>query len=328
MPSGITHILLTKEMLNAARARKWKKVLAASSDFLQLGAVAPDLPYSDAVQSPLSGKEEHKLADRFHYERTSDIPLKAFGMLRDWKHQGCDKQSVRDAFAFFVGYASHIVADGIVHPFVRDKVGDYAENAKEHRILEMKIDVLFYRRFIDPSGVKMANFNRSNLHDELSNLSLDRHPDLIRVMTLFTKLIQNVYGVRCEPLKFVEWTQTFHKLLDVAEGDHWHLYRSLAPIESFFYSDIEDIISKQDEILTLGTPKDRPENFLKKDRVDFFDDLVPRFHKMILPIVDRAYFCVFEGGEDLTFEDIPCIDLDTGRLVAENQLERIPQLWT
>ena len=243
-------------------------------------------------------------------------------------HEGRDEQSVRDAFAFFVGYASHIVADGIVHPFVRDKVGDYAENAKEHRILEMKIDVLFYRRFIDPSGVKMANFNRSNLHDELSNLSLDRHPDLIRVMTLFTKLIQNVYGVRCEPLKFVEWTQTFHKLLDVAEGDHWHLYRSLAPIESFFYSDIEDIISKQDEILTLGTPKDRPENFLKKDRVDFFDDLVPRFHKMILPIVDRAYFCVFEGGKELTFEDIPCIDLDTGRLVAENQLERIPTLWT
>lgn len=327
MPSGITHILLTKEMLSAARARKWKKFLAASSDFLQLGAVAPDLPYSDAVQSPLPGKDEHKLADRFHYERTSDVPLKAFGMLREWKHEEHDEQSVRDAFAFFVGYASHIVADGIVHPFVRDKVGDYAENAEAHRVLEMKIDVLFYRRFFEPSGVKMANFNRSNLHDELSNLSLDRHPDLTHIMTLFTALIQEVYGVTCDPMKFVEWTQTFHTLLDVAEGEHWHIYRSIAPIQSFFYPDIDEIVTSESEILTLRIPKDRPDNFLKKDRVDFFDDLVPQFLRRMLPIVDRAYSCVFGGGKELTFEDIPCIDLDTGRLVAENRLEMIPQLW-
>jgi hypothetical protein len=147
-------------------------------------------------------------------------------------------------------------------------------------------------------------------------------------MALFTTLIQEVYGITCDPMKFVEWTQTFHKLLDVAEGEHWHIYRSLAPIQSFFYSDIDDIIANESEILTLGVPKDRLENFLKKGQVDFFGDLVPHFLDRILPIVDRAYSCVFGRGKDLTFEDIPCIDLDTGRLVAENRLEMTPQLWT
>ncbi len=30
-------------------------------------------------------------------------------------------------FTFFLGYISHVLADGIIHPFVRDKVGEYSE---------------------------------------------------------------------------------------------------------------------------------------------------------------------------------------------------------
>ncbi|MAF79233.1 MAG: hypothetical protein CME60_13810, partial [Halobacteriovoraceae bacterium] len=52
-----------------------------------------------------------------------------------------------EAFSFFLGFASHVVADGVIHPFVRDKVGDYDNNATEHRLLEMRLDVILLNEF-------------------------------------------------------------------------------------------------------------------------------------------------------------------------------------
>ena len=72
------------------------------------------------------------------------------------------KKQIRYAFCFFVGYIAHIVADGIIHPFIRDMVGDYHEHQEEHRVLEMKLDVLLYDYLTESSGSAL-NLNNTNL---------------------------------------------------------------------------------------------------------------------------------------------------------------------
>jgi len=46
MPSGITHIFLTKKIQDELPDGLLKDILAYGSDFLTVGAVAPDLPYA------------------------------------------------------------------------------------------------------------------------------------------------------------------------------------------------------------------------------------------------------------------------------------------
>lgn len=70
MPSGITHILLMKNLQSELPDGKLKKVLQSGRDFLQVGAVGPDLPYASIADGDLFFSNENQLADKFHYEKT------------------------------------------------------------------------------------------------------------------------------------------------------------------------------------------------------------------------------------------------------------------
>ena len=139
MPSGYTHMLLTRTFKEEAGLTDHDIgfLLDAQIKYFQLGALGPDLPYSQELT--LVNRSAAQIADKFHYEKTNLIPVRAFNRIKNM----ADGDKKDQAFAFFMGYASHIVADGIIHPFVRDKVGDYAENKTAHRTLEMRLDVIF-----------------------------------------------------------------------------------------------------------------------------------------------------------------------------------------
>jgi len=53
MASGITHILLMKNMQSLLPDGKLKKLLQSGRDFLQVGAVGPDLPYASIADDDL-----------------------------------------------------------------------------------------------------------------------------------------------------------------------------------------------------------------------------------------------------------------------------------
>jgi hypothetical protein len=328
MPSGITHILLVKELLNRRLSGPAREVLSANIDFLQVGAVAPDLPYTAGIMSLFEREDKKSLADRFHYERTNAVPLMALSVLRSWRKLNKDAATVDRAFAFFMGYVSHIVADGIIHPFVRDKVGDYLPNKDAHRVLEMQLDVLFYNRFMARAGVTLAEFNRSNLHDELTNLGKRASKEVLPVMKLLTDAIREVYQVDCSPGDFLKWVKGLHQLVSLAEGSHAEIYKTIGFIESYLFPDYSVLKDHAEDILTLTQPKDRTQNFLGKDRVHFFEDIVPRFFSKLIPLIEEGYNNVFAGKPAFSEASIPSIDLDTGRLVANPSLVNTPTLWT
>ena len=145
MPSGMTHILLVKNLQNVLPEGNPKFTLAAGRDFLSVGAVESDLPYASIADGDLFFSDQSDLADKFHYQKTNQIGLQAMRELRQEKNN-LSATELRYAFTFFLGYISHISADGIMHPFVRDKVGDYKDNKTAHRVLEMRLVSLPLKR--------------------------------------------------------------------------------------------------------------------------------------------------------------------------------------
>lgn len=328
MPSGITHIFLTKRLQDELPDGKLKNILAAYSDFLIVGAVGPDLPYASIVDNDFFFSNQNAMADNFHYRKTNQIPLKAFAQLKEMYQKIKDNRPDKikedlhqKMFAFFMGYTSHIFADGIIHPYVRDKVGDYAQNQSAHRSLEIQIDVLLVEEFTKKSGMPLE-LNYTNAHDELQNF--ETYPEAANTMQLFQKLINEVYGENYSIKTMMGWITGLHRLFAIAEGKHPKIYRELEK-NTFLFKNRRDI--KPDLVLTLTTPKDRSINFLKTPKVSFFNNCVPQYYKKYIAFAQKCFSFVYENGPALTETDIPPIDLDTGRLADKNDLNLIPELW-
>jgi len=327
MPSGITHILLMKELINQLPDGDLKMVLSAGKDFLQVGALGPDLPYASIADSDFIFSSQSDMADKFHYIKTNEIPLKAFKEIQRLKTNYSPLQLAFN-FSFFLGYLAHVVADGIMHPYIRDKVGDYAENQTEHRILEMKLDVLLYYKLTESSNYPIE-LNYSNLHDELKNFNYKTYPEINQILTLFSNLIKNVYLETYTADKILDWVTGLHRMFDLAEGRHWFIYDNIPFINDFLFKDYTDIIANRNELVNLTTPKDRNSNFLKTDQINFFDDVLPKFFSVFIPIAQNVYQYVYLDGQEITDHLIKGIDLDTGRsLTANNNLDLIPSFWS
>jgi len=325
MASGITHILLMKNLQSILPNGKLKKLLQSGRDFLQVGAVGPDLPYASIADDDLFFSTQSELADKFHYEKTNVLILKAFKDIKE-NSDLLSKREKRFMFSFFLGYASHIIADGIIHPFIRDKVGNYQENQTAHRVLEMKLDVLLFHHLTKNTNAPI-NLNYSNIHDELINFNNDFYPEVKKVLQLFSKLISEVYQLNYGTSLINSWVNGLHRMFGVAEGKHPKIYRII--INDFLFSDYDDLREKYKDILILEKPKDRDFNFLRRNQIHFFDDCLPQFYNIFIPLANKCYNYIYNNQGEITDSDIPPIDLDTGRdLAFNNNLDLTPTLWS
>lgn len=320
MASGLTHILLTKKLQDKLKNGKLKDILAFGADSFQVGAVAPDLPYASIADNDFFLKNESPLADKFHYEKTNQIPLQSLKKLK--LLNGQIKEEIHyQMFSFFLGYISHVLADGIIHPFVRDKVGEYFENQAEHRCLEMQLDVLLFEELTKGSGFA-AELNYTNLHNELKNFSSTEGAK--EIITVFSELIAAIYNEHYSAEKILGWINGIHRMFGIAEGDHPRIYRVLKT-NSFTYRNRTDI--DREKATLLKRPKDRELNFLKVAQIDFFKDCIPQYYSRFAIIAQKAFEYVYENGKELDETDIPMINLDTGRLISADKLELTPEFW-
>ncbi len=325
MASGITHILLMKNLQSILPNGDLKKILQSGRDFLQVGAVGPDLPYASIADGDLFFSTQSELADKFHNENTNVLILRAFQDIKNNSAPLSDKEK-RFMFSFFLGFTAHIIADGIINPFIRDKVGNYHENQTAHRVLEMQLDVLLFHHLTKNTNAPI-NLNYSNIHDELINFDRSFYREVDIVLDVFSKLIKEVYGIVCSPNEINGWVNGLHRMFSIAEGDHPKIYRVVGFINNFLFSNYEDLLEKHKEILTLTTPKDRDYNFLRKPQIHFFDDCLPKFYEVFIPLANKCYDYIYKDKEALTELDIPPIDLYTGRMPTENSLDVTPLYW-
>lgn len=308
MPSGLTHILLSRTLNQNSPFKNDDLVdlLDAKNKVFQLGALAPDLAYSQ--QTPLDDlmSDEDEFADLFHYERTNQIPLKAFDKIKALP-EGNTKDIL---FCFFLGYVSHLVADGIIHPFVRDKVGNYEDNSNEHRALEMRLDAIFLDHITNKYGTSV-DVNVAGLQDQIGDV---KSAELGVISKVFSELILDVYGRNLDPEEIVDWVSDLKGIFNTAANKNNCYYAYIPGMKTYLYNDTKKVLKnkEQDLLLKVGEAKGRTQNFLGKD-VHFLNDCVPQFYRYFGEIALQAYMFCYQNGPAISASMLDAINLDTGR---------------
>jgi hypothetical protein len=301
MPSGFSHIILARtldenneDVLNSDLVM----YLSAGLNYFQVGALGPDLPYS---QQPNLLNSEQKIADKYHLHDSTQIVSKAMDEIKNEKNE-----EVQDKlFCFFLGFMSHIVADGIIHPFVRDKVGNYKGNEKEHRILEMKLDSLLFHE------VTRDDLNCSEAEDGISNI-LEEGID--EVSSMLSRLTNEAYNTSITSADIRQWIQWMEGIFSVAAKNGDNFYANFPGLKNYLFPPFKKLLPEREELALLSNNKvnGRSESFLARD-VHFFNDCLPKYFEVFGKISLRLFNYVYNNGPR---PDLIPINLDTGRCLT------------
>jgi hypothetical protein len=120
--------------------------------FCELGAVSPDYPYL-----VLHDEGAAKWADTMHWTRVGEVLKAGVAAVGAMDGEGRNK-----AFAWLLGYASHVATDVTIHPMVNLKVGPYAQNKTAHRRCEMNQDAHIWQR-MNLGNVGLSEHLRSGM---------------------------------------------------------------------------------------------------------------------------------------------------------------------
>lgn len=332
MPSGISHMLLSRN-LPIADDSSYRYKQLYNTRYFQIGSIAPDLPYG-AIADNNFLENENKFANLFHFTEVNQsidqapnrLPLLGLNQVKNLLKQGSNKRACDALFWFLAGYASHVIADGICHPFVMDKVGRYeGQNKTEHRALEMGIDVLLFKHFTAGSGhaIEASYAGMDSLIVSFNELS---HTNLI--LEHFSDLIEEVYGLPVAITEIKEWVNGISRLFSLATGKWPDWFRQLDATTPFVFKEISDLEGHETDYLVLGKPKNWENNFLNTVEIQLINDCLPHFNKLMKLYLHKAYAFVYESGPELVVDDLPAFSLDTGRSVnAPNTIEITPILW-
>ncbi len=141
MAGTYAHLALVNQVIDSGLQDFSQESVGALNTYrayCELGAVSPDYPYLTFANS------YSKLwADGMHYHNTVTVIREGIEQVKKMG-PGDDKTK---SISWLMGYASHVIADCIIHPVVNliIKAREYAGHEKEHRIVEMHQDAYIFQ---------------------------------------------------------------------------------------------------------------------------------------------------------------------------------------
>lgn len=214
MSGGYSHITLAQLAIEEGRNRRpgllhddAKRALGYWKKFCIVGAVSPDYPYLDVLDSGSAA-----WADAMHKSRAVDLLRLGVGRIRAM----ADDNTRQKCLAWLLGFASHVATDGTIHPVVNLKVGPYEENKTAHRRCEMSQDVYAHARL----NMGALEFNRqiSTNVDDSSDVD-DRNRMDPDVANLWQDLLVNTYANSgLKPPKLHDWHKAMRAMMKLGES--------------------------------------------------------------------------------------------------------------
>jgi hypothetical protein len=216
MSGGYTHITLAQLAIEEVRSRREgllhddaKRALGYWKKFCIVGAVAPDYPYLDILNS-----DSCAWADVMHKGRAVELLRAGAAKVRVMT----DSDVRRKCMAWLFGFAAHVATDGTIHPVVNLKVGPYEQNKAAHRSCEMSQDVYAHKRL----NLGALEFNRqisANIYDTADVSDPDRmDPD---VAGLWRDLLLGVYAdaaTHLSPPDLHGWYGAMRRMMRLGES--------------------------------------------------------------------------------------------------------------
>lgn len=332
MPSGISHMLFSY-YLPFDEDSPYRNKIKANTRYFQIGSIAPDLPYAGIIDDSFF-ESENDLANLFHFTSPDQdttlspnkIPLLGLTHLKNEIRPQVNKRECDALFWFLVGYASHVIADGVCHPFVMDKVGRYeGQNKTSHRVLEMGIDVLVFEHFTSESGhaVEASYAGRDSFIRGFNEMKYAPF-----AVIHFAEFINSIYAYEVPPEKIHGWISGMSRLFCLSTGKWPDWIRQIENTVPFIFREIEDVEGNRDDYLVLEKPEFWERNFLGVQRIHFLDDCLPRYNHLMKSFLDKAYDFVYGNGPQINENDLPAFSLDTGRSVNDpDNILLTPVLW-
>ena len=255
MPGGYVHITLAQQAIEQAIYHRpgllsddvrfalgyWKK-------FCIVGAVSPDYPYLD-----LTSGDSTTWADDMHKGRSADFVRTAIDLIKAMP-AGIAREKCT---AWLFGFASHMAADGTIHPVVNIKVGGpYEQHKTEHRRCEMSQDVHAYGR-LNLGPIDYTNQICINISD-CSNTANHNQLDA-DVAQMWQTALMRVYTGRPAP-RIHDWHYAMRTVLTmaVASGNLLSPFmRHLAANSAVVYPAVPD----PQYILGLSVPTGAPMDY-------------------------------------------------------------------
>jgi len=216
MSGGYTHITLAQLAIEKARNRREgllhsdaKRALGNWKKFCIVGAVAPDYPYLDVLDSNSSA-----WADAMHKGHAVALLRNGVAKIRNIT----DDNVRQKCMAWLFGFAAHVATDGTIHPVVNLKVGVYEQHKTEHRRCEMSQDVYAHGRL----NMGALEFNRqiSTNVDDSSDMNDDDRMDP-DVALLWQELLTGVYSGLDSNLKAPkvhDWHRAMRRMMKLGES--------------------------------------------------------------------------------------------------------------
>ncbi len=308
MPGAYTHLTHARELVGGNSLENMNLPAAAKAalrgypEFCRMGAISPDFPYLK-----LFGKSEdaEHWANAMHHK---------YGTLtrNNILHVGVDyiKKLIGDeqgkCLSWFLGYASHIVADVTCHPVTNLLVGDYeADNKKAHRESEMHQDVYIYNKRDD------GDVHNSEVIKNVVGLCTDSDNNFdSEIEKFWTHLLTKSFPQLAD--KFVidipGWHRAFQffiskfaEELSILPSRH---IRDFFSEEGIMYPRLDEI-DLEKYINKLRTPKNRTKNY------DQIFDLAHTKIKKVWTLLSRGIFL----DDDAYKEKVGIWNLDTGQEV-------------
>ncbi|MDR0934616.1 MAG: zinc dependent phospholipase C family protein [Burkholderiaceae bacterium] len=184
-----------------------KAALLRNTCFCDLGAVSPDYPYLDILHSSASA-----WADLMHYDKTGQMIKTGVEIVRGLKSNEQSK-----AFAWLLGYTSHVITDVTIHPIVELKVGPYAENKMRHRECEMNQDAHIFPKELNVGPVGLSEYLDSGIRQ--CSVPGKRHKLDPVISGIWREMLKT-----CYPSQFQKnvpdidgWHKAFIETVDLAE---------------------------------------------------------------------------------------------------------------
>lgn len=331
MPSGISHMLLSRHLDVAGGPLEY--VLPANIPYFQFGSIAPDLPYGSIADDHFLDSDA-PLANLFHFTEEGQDPAKAPNQIpvlgperiKEIVRTNPDGRESSALFWFLAGYTSHVIADGVFHPYVMDKVGPYeGSNKADHRALEMGIDVLLCKHFTEGSGVSLE---ASYLGMDTTIKGFNELPYADSIRRHFAGLISEVYGESVSLDEIRGWVTGLSRLICQSTGQWPAWFRRLPGTAPYVFREMGDLVGREEEYLVLRKPKYWDENFRRVPEVHLFKDCLPRFNLLMKAFLEKAYAFAYNPGPEIREGDLPAFSLDTGRTVDDpNNIDLEPLLW-
>ncbi len=219
MPGGFTHFAIVRQlginrtlMSIKGMTQEIALNLQDAFNYLELGAVSPDLPYL----APFSN-ESVEWGNALHHDRTVETIRSGVRLLPSLT---AGSREHKRAMAWLFGYASHVVADMLSHPVVNLKVGEYETHKRQHRVCELNQDTYIFQSYFQD---KITNCEYLKHGVKTCTKSGRPGKEMASFMNSFWQLIlRDVYPEKAAPNP-AEWFQQYVELIDrfAEEGHHF-----------------------------------------------------------------------------------------------------------